>query len=79
MSIERFAVGDKISFYCGGRGRGGHVVALCTVIKVNRKTVLLEEGKPSYSPGQQWRCNPDWLIENLTARGMTITGYNTKF
>lgn len=74
-----FEVGDKISFYCGGRGRGGHVVAFCEVIKLNRKTVLLEEIQGSYSKGQKWRCNREWLLENLTARGMTIQGYNVKF
>lgn len=74
-----FELGDQISFYCGGRGRGGHVTAFCEVIKINKKTVLLREQKPSYNPGGLWRCNPEWLIENLTARGMTIKGYNEKF
>lgn len=69
-------IGDQISFYCGGQGRGGHNVALCTVTKVNRKSVVLVENTHSYKPGQQWRVGQSWLMENLTARGMTVPGYN---
>ena len=74
-----FELGDQISFYCGGRGRGGHNTAFCKVIKLNRKSVVLEELRLSYSPGMQWRCNREWLLENLTARGMTLPDFNLKF
>lgn len=74
-----FNIDDKISFYCGGRGRGGHVVASCKVIKINRKTILLEELPGSYKSGMQWRCNKEWLVDNLTANGMTVPGYNINF
>lgn len=74
-----FALTDKISFYCGGRGRGGHLTATCRVIKLNRKSVLLEEEPGSYKPGMQWRCDREWLIQNLTSKGMTLPGYNINF
>lgn len=76
--IEKFAIGDKVSFYCTGTGRGGHNTAYCEVIKINRKSVDLQEMKPSYKPGQIWRCNVEWLMERLTPRGMTHPGYNEK-
>jgi len=74
-----FALNDKISFYCGGRGRGGHVAALCRVAKINRKTILLEEVENSYSPGHKWLCYPEWLLDNLTPAGVTVPGYNLNF
>jgi hypothetical protein len=73
-----FQIGEKISFYCGG-GRGGHNVAHCAVIKINRKTILLQENQNSYTPGQTWRCNMEWLKDNLTAKSMTIPGFNERF
>ena len=74
-----FSLDDQIAFYCGGRGRGGHVVAHCKITKINRKTIVLEEVSNSYMPGQQWRCNPEWLRDNLTPKGMTIPDYNINF
>lgn len=78
MINERFAISDKISFYCNGRNRGGHFTAHCEVRKINRKTVLLEEVSTSYKPGQQWQVNVEWLLENLTPKSMTLPGYNEK-
>ena len=74
-----FELGDAISFYCGGRGRGGHNTAYCKVVKLNRKSVVLEEVQGSYSVGMQWRCNREWLLENLTAKSMTLPRYNINF
>lgn len=71
-----YELGQKIAFYCGGRHRGGHVAAFAEVTKINRKTVQLTECKPSYSPGQIWVCNKEWLIQNLVSRGMHSSDYN---
>ncbi len=67
---------QRIAFYCGGRGRGGHVTAFCEVAKINKKTVILTEMSNSYMPGQSWRVPKDWLAENLVSRGMCPSGYN---
>ena len=74
--MENFKVGDKISFYGNARGRGGHNTVFGVVTKINRKTVIIEETKSSYSPGTLWTCNKEWLIQNITAKGMTHEGYN---
>lgn len=68
-----FSAGQKIAFYCGGRGRGGHVVAFATVTKLNRKTVVLIEDACSYGSGTAWRCGMDWLKQNIC---VTYPGYS---
>lgn len=48
-------VGDKVTFLCNGKGRGGHYRVSGIVTKVNAKTVDLTEAPGSYKPGTLWR------------------------
>ena len=77
--MEKFEIGDRVSFYHRSRGRGSHVTAYAQVAKVNRKTIEMVEIQPSYSPGTRWLVGKGWLEEQLTPRGLTIGGYNEKF
>lgn len=77
--MEKFQIGDRISFYHGSRGRSNHVTAYAEVVKVNRKTVELVEIAPSYAPGTRWICSKGWLEEKLTPRGLTIRDFNVRF
>jgi hypothetical protein len=51
---KELSVGEKISFACNGRGRGGHYCVIATVTKVNNKTIKAVEAEGSYSPGTNW-------------------------
>jgi hypothetical protein len=54
-----FQKGDRISFACNGRGRGGHFNVTAVVSRVNRKTVSATEAPRSYSPGTLWRVTKE--------------------
>ena len=47
-------VGDRVSFACNGRGRGGHYTVYGVITKVNRKTYAITERQGSYRPGTLW-------------------------
>lgn len=49
-----FQKGDKITFTCDGRGRGGHYQVTAVVDKVNPKTIKATEAPGSYRPGTPW-------------------------
>lgn len=49
--------GDRISFLCNGRGRGGHFSVTAVVDKVNTKTLKATEAPRSYSPGTLWNIH----------------------
>ena len=53
-NAKNLMVGQKISFACNGRGRGGHYHVTAIVTKVNRKTVKATEVGGSYLPGTHW-------------------------
>ena len=74
--MTEYVIGQKIAFYCGGRGRGGHVAAFSEVVKINKKSVTLKELPMSYGAGHLWRCNKEWLEDNLISRGMCPSGFN---
>ena len=77
-----FANGEQIMFYVGGNN---HVSRTGTVIKVNRKTIKIEENPRSYSPGQVWICSKERLMSfdgyagAMVNRGMCIKGFNERF
>ena len=74
-----YYIDQKIAFYVGHREcsrRGGHVAAFAKVVKINKKTVVLEEITPSYSPGFKWVWNKEYLLENLVSRGMHTSEWN---
>lgn len=52
-------VGDRISFTCNGRGRGGHCSVSAKVTKINRKTFQALEMARSYTPGTKWTLDED--------------------
>jgi len=49
--------GQKISFTCNGRGRGGHYGVTAVVTKVNHKTVKAVEDERSYRAGTLWNIS----------------------
>lgn len=57
--------GDRVSFTCNGRGRGGHFHVTAIIAKVNRKTVVAVEAERSYSPGTTWRVSKESLTLQL--------------
>lgn len=70
---------QKIAFYVGNREgsrRGGHYAAFGKIIKINKKTVVIEETAPSYSPGIKWTWRKEWLLRNLVDRGMHTADWN---
>ena len=73
---DRYYVGQKLSFYCNGRGRGGHLVVHAEVTKIKRATLECVETPVSYKPGTEWTVHEKYLDDHLTARGMTTPGYN---
>lgn len=62
QSIKELTVGDKVSFTCNGRGRGGHYNVTAFVTKVNRKTFKATEAERSYSPGTLWNIHEDTIV-----------------
>jgi hypothetical protein len=52
-------VGDKITFRCNGRGRGGHFNVTAIVTKIKRKTIDCTEAERSYRPGTPWCVNKE--------------------
>lgn len=52
-------IGDKVTFLCNGRGRGGHVRVSGIITKVNRTTYNITESVGSYKPGMLWQIRKE--------------------
>lgn len=55
--------GDRITFQCNGRGRGGHFSVTAVVDKVNSKTLKATEVERSYRPGTPWSVHRGYITQ----------------